>query len=316
VNQDRREARDQMGGSDVHVVTGAFGYTGQHIARRLLEEGRRVRTLTAHPGRPNPFGDRVEAAPFHFDDPAALTEELRGAAVLYNTYWIRFEHGDATFARAIANSETLIRAAVAAGVGRFVHISITNPSEDSPRPYFRGKAIVERRLKESGLSHAILRPTVLFGGEDILINNIAWLLRRLPVFGIFGTGDYRLQPVHVDDVAALAVELGRRNGNVARDAVGPETYTFEALLRLLRGRVRSRCRLVHLPPGLALAAARSLGRVVGDVVITGDEIAGLMANLLVSDDPPTCPTRFSEWLTEHGGELGVRYASELERHYR
>ena len=183
-----------MSHSDLHVVTGAFGYSGKYIASLLLQQGRRVRTLTGHPNRPNPFGNRVEALPFHFDNPQELTANLRGAAALYNTYWVRFSRGRTTFDQAVANTRALIRAAADAGVGRFINISITNPAEDSPLPYFRGKAVVERALTESGLSYAILRPTVLFGKEDILVNNIAWLLRRLPVFGVFGSGEYRCRP--------------------------------------------------------------------------------------------------------------------------
>ncbi len=239
-----------------------------------------------------------------------------GAAALYNTYWVRFDRGGMTFERAVANTRTLIRAATEAGIRRFVHISVSNPSEDSPLPYFRGKAIVERALIESGLSYAILRPTVLFGKEDILINNIAWMLRRLPVFGVFGSGEYRLQPAYVGDVAALAVEQANRLENAVVDAVGAEIYAFEELVRLVRSAIGSRAIIAHVPPALALAASRMIGWLMRDVLITRDEVSGLMANLLVSSQPPTCPTRFSQWLREHADQVGIRYASELKRHYR
>jgi NADH dehydrogenase len=218
--------------SEWHVVTGAFGYSGKYIAARLLEAGVRVRTLTHSPRRANPFGGKVEAHPFNFDNPAALVESLRGAAVLYNTYWIRFNTREPGFqhAAAVSNTLKLFEAARQAGVPRVVHTSITNPSEDSPLEYFKGKAVLERTLKESGLSHAILRPNVLFGREDILINNIAWTLRRLPVFGVFGDGQYRLQPMHVDDFAALAVEQGKDRANRVIDAIGPETFTYRRLV--------------------------------------------------------------------------------------
>ncbi len=305
-----------MASSDLHVVTGAFGYTGRYITSLLLERGCRVRTLTGHPNRPHRFGDAVQAVPFDFEAPEKLTASLRGTAALYNTYWVRFERGGMTFERAVANTRTLIRAATEAGIRRFVHISVSNPSEDSPLPYFRGKAIVERALIESGLSYAILRPTVLFGKEDILINNIAWMLRRLPVFGVFGSGEYRLQPAYVGDVAALAVEQANRLENAVVDAVGAEIYAFEELVRLVRSAIGSRAIIAHVPPALALAASRMIGWLMRDVLITRDEVSGLMANLLVSSQPPTCPTRFSQWLREHADQVGIRYASELKRHYR
>jgi len=301
---------------EVNVVTGAFGYTGQYITRRLLARGVRVRTLTGHPGRPNPFGPQVRVYPFHFDRPTELVRSLEGATTLYNTYWVRFNYGAVTFERAVENTRTLIRAAEEAGVRRLVHISITNASPDSPLPYFRGKGLVEEAVKGSRLSHAIIRPTVIFGAEDILINNIAWLLRRFPVFAIFGRGDYRLQPVYVEDVADLAVETGRREDNLVVDAAGPEVYTFEELVRLTAEKLGRKVRLVHVRPGLGLALGRLIGRAVGDVLITADEIKGLMTNLLVSPGPPTCLTRFSAWLERNASVLGIRYASELARHYR
>jgi len=304
-----------MDASQLHVVTGAFGYTGKYITRRLLATGRRVLTLTNHPNRANEFGNGVSVAPLNFDEPAALVESLRGAATLYNTYWVRFNYRGATFDQAIANTQTLFRAAQEAGVRRVVHVSIANPAEDSPLPYYRGKALLEKALIASGLSHAILRPTVIFGDEDVLINNIAWLLRRFPIFGVPGEGDYKIQPMFVEDMAELAVGLGEGDGNVILDAVGPEVYTFDALVRLIAQILHSRARIVHLPPGLALFLSQIVGVLVGDVVLTREEVDGLMANLLVSRQPPTGRARLSEWLAQHAAGVGARYASEVKRHY-
>lgn len=300
---------------DVHAVTGAFGYSGRHVAALLLGAGARVRSLTGHPDRPDPFGGRVEVRRFAFDDPARMRAELADVQVLYNTYWVRFDHGASTFARAVEHSRRLFRAAAEAGVERVVHVSITNPSLDAPLPYFRGKAEVERALAGSGLSHAILRPAVFFGGRDVLVNNIAWLLRRLPAFGV-APGGYGLQPIHVEDFARLAVAQGASRETSTVDAVGPEAPTFRALVELVRRAVGSRALLVSVPPRLLLLAARLLAPLTGDVVLTPDEVAGLRANLLVSRGPPTGTTRFSEWVIAHGPELGREWACELGRHYR
>ena len=305
-----------MGTTELNVVTGAFGYTGKYIAGRLLSLGKEVRTLTGHAGRHNPFGDRVSIAPFNFDNPRELVRSLEGAGTLYNTYWVRFPYGKVTFDSAIENTRTLIAAAKAAGVRKLVHISITNASEDSPLPYFRGKAIVERAIIHSGLSYAIIRPTVIFGTEDILINNITWILRRSPVFAVFGSGDYRLQPVFVEDVAEIAVSAGDQAWDVIDDAVGPEIYRFDELVRLIAGNIGAGARIVHLRPWLALLLAKLVGRFVRDKLITRDEVEGLMSELLVSHGPPTAPTLLSEWLRQNSSALGTRYASELGRHYR
>lgn len=301
-------------GQQLAVVTGAFGYSGGYIARMLRDRGARVRTLTAHPPAVNAYGDEVEISPFNFDRPDELARSLDGADVVFNTYWVRFAYRGVTYDRAVANIQALIDAAKRAGVPRFVHISITNASPDSPFPYFRGKGMVEESLKASGLSYAILRPAHLFGGgKEILTNNIAWLVRRFPVFATPGDGRYRIQPIFVEDLATLAVEAAGRTGNTALDAVGPEIFTFDEFVRVIARTIGSRCRIVHVSPRIAFALASILGRVVGDVVLTREEIGGLMANLLVSDKPPTAPTRFSEWLARHAPALGLRYSSELAK---
>lgn len=299
----------------VHAVTGAFGYSGSHIARLLLARGERVRSLTGHPHRPDPFAGAVEVTPFRFEEPAEMRAALQDVRVLYNTYWVRFDHGAATFARAVENSRALFRAAADAGVERVVHVSITNPSPDSPLPYFRGKAQVEAALRETCRSYAVLRPAVFFGGRDVLVNNIAWLLRRLPVFGIV-RGAYGVQPVHVEDLARLAVEQGASRMDVVLDAVGPEALGFDELVGLVRTAVGSRAAVVPVPRWLLSAAARVVGAVVGDVVLTPHEIDGLTRNLLVSSGAPTASTRFSGWLADNATRLGAEWASELHRHYR
>jgi uncharacterized protein YbjT (DUF2867 family) len=302
--------------SQFDVVTGAFSYTGKYLTRLLLNAGGRVRTLTGHPGRANIFAGQVEIAPLDFADRASLVQSLRGATVLYNSYWVRFSHGRATFAEAVANTQILIQAAKEAGVRRIVHLSIANPSIDSHLPYYSGKAQVERAIVDSGLSYAILRPTVIFGAEDILINNIAWFTRHFPVFAIPGSGQYQIQPIFVEDIANVAVDAGREKDNLIFDAVGPEIFTFERLVRLIANVVGSKARLVHVRPWVALRMLRLINPIVGDVILTREEIEGLMANLLVSNQSPTGQTRFTEWLSKNGFALGTKYASELARHYR
>lgn len=296
----------------LNVVTGAFGFSGSYIAARLLAIGERVRTLTNHPRR----DARIEAAPLDFRNAEELTRSLAGVEVLYSTYWVRFAQGAVNHEKAVENTRVLVHAAERAGVKRMVHVSITNPSPDSPLPYFKGKAAVEDAIRSSSLSYAILRPAVVFGEEDILINNIAWLLRRLPLFAIPGRGNYGLQPIFVEDLAGLAVEAGHSRANLVMDAVGPEAYEYEDLVRLIRSTVGSQSRIVHVSPSFVRLASWFLGKLVHDVVLTKDEVSGLMANLLVSKEPPTGKTSLRAWLQNNAGKIGMRYASELERHYR
>lgn len=296
--------------AELDVATGAFSYTGRAIAELLLERGRRVRTLSRSPG---PAGSPVEFAPLQFADETALTESLRGAETLYNTYWIRFPRGGSTFERAIENTRTLLRCAAQAGMRRFVHVSVSNPSHDSPLPYFRGKAAVEEAIRDSPLEHAIVRPTLVFGRNDILMNNIAWVFRRFPLFLVPGDGSYRVQPVSVEDVARLCVDA---DPGAELDAAGPEMYSFDELVRLIRSAVGGRARIVHTPVTVALGLARVVGAARRDVVLTREETLGLMDSLLISHDPPTASDSFRDWLDANADQLGRRYVSELARNYR
>ncbi len=296
------------------AVTGAFSYSGKYIAKRLLDRGEEVITLTGHPNRPDPFNGKVKAYPLDFDE-AGMTKSLQGVNVLVNTYWVRFDQGKNTQPRAVENTRKLVNAAKAAGVKRIVHISIANPSAESHLPYYWGKAANEKAVKDSGLSYAILRPTVLIGKEDILINNIAYLLRRFPFFFVPGNGAYGIQPVYVEDLADLAVEAVYSKNNYVIDAVGPDSYSFKDFVKLIGEKVGVQRTVISVPPRLALWAAQFLSLFVSDVILTPEEVDGLMENLLVSKEPARAKTYFKDWLENNKNTVGVKYASEIQRHY-
>jgi NADH dehydrogenase len=306
-----RTVRNDTG---LDVVTGAFSYSGAAIARALIERGRTVRTVTGHPDRSG-GASAIEARPLDFDDQLGLVDSLRGATTLYNTYWVRFARGRMDHQLAVANSRTLFLAAKRAGVQKIVHISITNPSIDSPFPYFRGKAAVERALAESEVPYGVVRPAILFGGDGVLINNIAWLLRHLPVFGVGGDGNYRIRGIHVDDLARLCLQIGGDDADSVTDAVGPERPTFNELVASIRDAVGARTRIVHVPAQLVPGLSSVLGAALHDVLLTRDEYQAMATGLADTDGPPTGSTRLSTWISEHGGDLGVHYANELSRHF-
>jgi uncharacterized protein YbjT (DUF2867 family) len=295
------------------VVTGAFSYTGRHIAEYLLARGRSVRTLTREVDPAHPLAGRIEAAPLAFDE--RLVESLSGADTFYNTYWVRFERGPTTFARAVQNTTMLFEAAKTAGVRRVVHVSVANPDAASPFPYFRGKAQAETALRHSGLSHAIVRPTLVFGPDDILVNNIAWGLRHVPIYLVPDGARAELQPVSVRDAAAICVEAGERTDDLVLDAAGPDRWTYEDFVRLIARAVRSRSRILHSSTRAALAAARLAGVFLRDVVVTRDELGALEAGLLVSGEPPLGTERFEPWLSENADTIGRRYTSEVRRNF-
>jgi uncharacterized protein YbjT (DUF2867 family) len=297
------------------VVTGAFSYSGRAIARRLLDNDRVVRTLTGHPHQAESAA-AIQVRPLDFSDMPTLVRDLEGVTTLYNTYWVRFARGTTSHAQAIENSRTLFHAARQAGVQRIVHVSITNPTIESRFPYFRGKALVERALAETGVSYAILRPAILFGNNGVLVNNIAWLLRRLPVFAVGGHGDYHIRPIHIDDLASLCIDAASQAHDSIIDAVGPDRPTFLELVQTIRAAVGSRARIVQLPGFLLPPISSILNRALRDVLLTKDEYQAMADGLADTDGPSTAPTAIADWLTDHGPTLGIHYANELDRHYR
>ncbi len=297
------------------AVTGAFSFTGRAIARQLLAEGREVVTLVRRPG-PADADPRIRTAPMAFDDPAALAAAFAGVDTFFNTYWIRFERGELTFDEIIRRTRLLLTAATQAGVRRVVHVSVVNASPAAPTSYFVAKARLDDVIRGSGLSHAIVRPTLTFGPGDILVNNLCWVLRRFPAFAIPGNGEYRLQPVHVEDVARIAVAAGRESGDIEVDAAGPDILTFDRFVRLLAEAVGSKAWLFHAPRPVSYLSARALGLLVRDVMLTRDEVTELTASLLVSAQPPTGRIGLPAWASAHADELGRTYHSELDRHYR
>jgi NADH dehydrogenase len=295
------------------AVTGAFGYSGRYITQRLLQAGHEVITLTNSLNRPNPFGDKVKAVPFNFDKPSALRESLRAVDALINTYWVRFDHALFTHAQAVANTKVMFEAAREAGVRRIVHVSITNPDIHSDLPYFRGKAELEAALSSLGVNYAILRPTVLFGKEDVLINNIAWGLRHLPIFGVYGQGDYKLQPIYVDDLAAACVSQAASDKKEIINAIGPETFTYRELVQTIARFLGLKRLVVRVPPTFGYWASKLMGELVHDVVITRQEVQGLMEGRLCVDAPPLGTTKLTAWIEEHKETLGQHYTSEMAR---
>ena len=296
-----------------HVITGALGYTGKVVAEQLLEQGIPLRTLTNSPNRPNPFGDAIDIKPLAFDNPDALARTLDGAAVLYNTYWVRFNHKLFSFEQAITNTKILFEAAKRAGVERIVHVSILHADEADDLGYYKGKHELEDALAETGITHSILRPGVLFGRSDILVNNIAWALRHMPIFGVFGDGTYRLRPLHVEDMAALLIEHANMSGDITADAVGPEGFSYIELIRTLAKILKVRRPIMRIPTPIAFACSRLLNPFVKDVIITKEEVKGLTRGLLDSENPATGNIHLTQWAKEHRDTLGCRYASEVGR---
>jgi len=305
-----------MNDQELDIVTGAFSFSGRYIARRLIYSGRRVRSLNRQNGQDRIAGVRIETAPLDFSRPDDLVESMKGASTLYNTYWIRFSHSSQpeAFQTALRNSRILFECAQKAGISRIVHLSVTNATQNSTLSYFKGKAETEASLVETGISHAILRPSLVFAEEDILLNNIAWLLRHFPFFAIPGDGKYSVQPVYAGDLAEIAVNAGGHMHNQVEDVTGPDTFTFEELLRLVSTKVGSKTIFFHCDPQIALDLASIMGWFMKDVLLTKEELQALMENLLTSRETPIGHTKLTDWLDDNGKDYGMKYHSQMERH--
>jgi uncharacterized protein YbjT (DUF2867 family) len=239
--------------------------------------------------------------------------------VFVHSYYIRFPYGGDTFERAVDRSAVLLDRAKRAGVRRIVHVSVSNADESSNLPYYRNKGRQERLVRESGLEFVILRPALVFGPGDILLNNIAWFLRRSPIFSVFADGSYRLQPVELGAFARVVVEAADDAATDTTTAVaGPVDYTYVDVVRSICAAVGSRAKIIHMPASLALAASWAAGFLVRDVVLTRDEAAGLMREYLFSTNPHRVGTSLDDWLqrSDVRHDLGRTYSSEVARHFR
>lgn len=296
-----------------HFVTGAYGYTGKYLARRLFSAGLEVGTLTNSPVKEGLFSRPIENFPLCFHDPEKLKASLIDCDVLYITYWVRFNHKHFTHRDAVNNTKILFKAAADAGVRKIVYVSITNADKTSDLEYFSGKGELEEYLQSLGISYSILRPAVIFGLEDILINNIIWMIRRFPFIAVFGDGKYKLQPIFVDDLAKLAIECGKTEESSIIDAIGPETFEYKDLLGLAAKSLGKKLRTLHVSPSIGYYCGKILSWVKKDVTITREEIKGLMDNTLFTESEPAAHTKLSEWMKSNIDMLGIDYHNELDR---
>lgn len=300
------------------AITGVLGYSGRYIAQEAAKQGWRVIGLTNSAERlDNTEGWELRPMPW-----STAEDVLADVNVLVNTYWVRFsyaggKHAAFSHEEAIRNTRILFDAARRAGVQRIIHTSITCPDATSTLPYFRGKAELETALESTGIAHSILRPAVLFGDspqESILINNMAWSLRRLPAVATFGWGHYQLQPLHVQDFAEIALrEAEQTDQHRIIHATGQETYTFRALWKLLAEAMGISRLILPVPAGIGYAATSVLGHCKNDIMLTRDEISGLCENRLAVPGSGIGSRPLSQWVRQHADTLGRTYESELAR---
>ena len=294
------------------VVTGAFSYTGAAVARELIDRGWKIHTLTNRRLPEDAAG--ITVAPLRFEADH-LAHELDGADLFVNTYWVRLPARGQDFDTAVERSGMLIRAAVGAGVGRLVHVSVSNAAAGRALGYYGGKAKVEEVVRAAGLSYAIVRPTLVVGPNDVLTNNIAWFLRRFPFFLLPRGGRCRLSPVTLDDTARIIADAAERGDDAEMDAAGPDTMTFAEYARSLARACGVRRLFLSAPDILALGLLWVAGCLLRDVVLTREELLGLEQELLFTHAPPLGRESVPDWLMRNGAGLGRSYINDMHRHF-
>ena len=304
----------------VVALSGAWSYSGRHVAGELLRRGYRVVSLTGRAvPHPDPFGGTVKRIPYDFG-PGALERLLRGVDVLACAYWIRHDRRPVehrgpwvSHSTAVTRSGRIIDAAMAAGVSRLVWTSIANPGLDPDLSYYAGKAAVERRVRDSGLPYAILRPACFFGRGGILVENIVWAARRLPLFPIPAGPRYRIRPIHVGDYAAAVADAVASGDILVRDVVGPDRVEFDDLVDFAARLTGGRARVVRLPLAACAALYRTASLAMRETILTSDELKGLSRNRLDSAAAPVGGTGLREWLRDHVDTVGLRFVREPAR---
>ena len=261
----------------------------------------------------------MQRIPFNFA-PDALTSALEGADILACAYWTRHNrppvgHRGPWLSHAEATERTgmLVESALAAGVSRLVWTSIANPGLDPDLSYYAGKAQVERFVKESGIPYAVLRPACFFGPGGLLIENIAWAVRHLPVFPIPSGDPYHVRPIHVDDYAQLVADACRGTDTFTQDATGPDRIEFQELIRYIARTINARTQIVRLPIGVCHFLYGAASHLMRETILTLDELKGLSRNRLDSQEPPSGSISLTAWIKENAETIGSRFLREPRR---
>ncbi|MEH7828100.1 complex I NDUFA9 subunit family protein [Gemmobacter denitrificans] len=283
--------------SKLVTIFGGSGFVGRYIARRMAKEGWRVRVATRRPNEAlfvRPYGvvGQVEPVLCNIRDEASVAAALRGADAVVNCVGILNAVGKNRFDAVQAEGAGRVaRLAAAEGVGHLVHVSAIGADASSPSDYAVTKAEGEAAVLAAFPTAMILRPSVIFGNEDQFFNRFASMARMSPILPIFGAKT-RFQPVHVEDVAAAAVQgaLGQAQPGIY-ELGGPDVDTFAGLMHTMLKAINRRRLVLPLPRfvgrvmafGFDAVQACTLG-LIENKVLTGDQLKNLYRDNVVSAD--------------------------------
>jgi uncharacterized protein YbjT (DUF2867 family) len=281
----------------VVTVFGGTGFLGRRVVRHLFGHGFRVRVASRHPERaPSLLGPDVadlEAVGADVHDEASVASALAGAFGAVNAVSLYVERGGRDTFRAVhvEAAARVARLAREAGLERLVHVSGIGADSQSASGYIRARGEGEAVVREAFPGATLVRPSVMFGPDDHFLTTLVRLLRILPVYPVFGRGQTRLQPVHVENIAeaiARIVAGATGAGHPCYELGGPRTYTYAELLRSVADRMRKRARLLPLPFALWEALA-FLAEFAPGAPLTRNQVALMRRDNVASRDLPGLP---------------------------
>jgi uncharacterized protein YbjT (DUF2867 family) len=276
------------------AVAGGSGFIGRAIVRCLAATpGLSVRVLTRDPEKARArltgegkvaLAGEVEFVAADVNEPSKLAKALVGAdtivnAVQFDGYPIENPARGLTFLRVdYGGTVALIAGAKEASVANFIYISGAAADERSTNPAFRAKGRAERVLRTSGLAFTILRPSLVYGPEDRVVNGLASALRMMPIMVVPGTGRQHLRPLFVEDLAAcVALAIGGRGRDGIFEIGGPDEMAFDELVRLLMEITGHKRPLVHVPESM-LRIAGAVAEKLPGALFSRDAVAFLVAD--------------------------------------
>lgn len=259
------------------AVVGGTGFLGTAFVRELYERGHTVRVLSRHPEKlANLFrGRSVEARAADVTRPDSLPPALEGAEVVIHCvqfpgYPVEDPARGRTFMEVDARGTLrTVRAASQVGVRRFVYLSGVGADPDAPEAWFRAKGVAEQAVAASGMAGVRIRPSWVYGPEDVSLNRFVTVLRRVPLFfPQLGPGSQRINPLFVEDLAPVVAEAAteERADGTAFEIGGPITYSMDEIIRLVMEAIGLRKPIVHFPLPLLRAGAAVLERVPGQLL--------------------------------------------------
>ena len=278
----------------VRVVTvfGGTGFLGRRVVEHLREHGFFVRIVSRHRNRSRelfgPDGSQFQSLEADIHDPKAIAEALAGAHGVVNAVSLYVERQGETFHSVhVEAARRLAARAQQDRVERLVQVSGIGADAASPSLYIRKRGEGELSVQAAFPNAVVVRPAVMFGPNDAFLAPILALLRKLPVFPMFGRGLTRLQPAHVGDVAeaiAKALEQPEMRA-VTFECGGPRIYSYEELLRAVAREAGLQARLVPMPFA-AWRALAVMAEMLPNPPVTRNQVELMQVDNVASPDMP------------------------------